>query len=469
MGSFGNFDDNSLSNQNFSESYVNAVRKGKSCYQPIKPAIEPKKTATEAEKAAIEAANEAEKKATKVKRLEILANKIFFVEHPDVHCMDKIRPREEILEDVKAEIQRTLHVELGLKHVLQSNANLQRSMHFEISIRLLSLYYTILCRFICLLNRIAEAEAKGDQNAVREAHLASFLFCIRIADKEKALKQLEKTEEKTVGMGFFYKDFDLISKTITKAKNCPYNVGLIISTKDQLNVYEGLYYMSTGNFKEAANLFLGLIPTINTWAKLFSSNTFIFYTVLSSIVSLDRASLKQKVMDASRNLNVQVNTPYLLELMQSPYDCQYKSFFEALVSISEQIKLDRYLKPHYRDYMWEVRRVVYSQFLSVTLGEKMATAFGVTLEFIELDFIHRLGISRLHNATVYIGGYREDGTVLRVRVNKVGIKEIDKHSSSGETYYADIVAKDFEKDMTVDQVKNLGKEAQVDQDSHQVH
>jgi 26S proteasome regulatory subunit N7 len=54
--------------------------------------------------------------------------------------------------------------------------------------------------------------------------------------------------------------------------------------------------------------------------------------------------------------------------------------------LTEQVKLDRYLQPHFRYYMREVRVVVYSQFLesykSVTM-EAMAAAFGVTIDFID--------------------------------------------------------------------------------------
>lgn len=64
--------------------------------------------------------------------------------------------------------------------------------------------------------------------------------------------------------------------------------------KNRLKVYEGLYCMSTRNFKKAANLFLDSISTFTTY-ELFTYDTFIFYTVLTSIISLDRVSLKQKV------------------------------------------------------------------------------------------------------------------------------------------------------------------------------
>lgn len=52
--------------------------------------------------------------------------------------------------------------------------------------------------------------------------------------------------------------------------------------------------MATRNFKKAATLLLESISTFTTY-ELFSYDTFIFYTVLTSIISLDRVSLKQKV------------------------------------------------------------------------------------------------------------------------------------------------------------------------------
>lgn len=105
-----------------------------------------------------------------------------------------------------------------------------------------------------ILSRIADAEENLGESEVREAHLAKSLFYIRIGDKvhktfcflflflyewlftfskiqEKALEQLKVTEGKTVAVGqkmdlvfhtlqigFFHMDFDLISKSIDKAK-----------------------------------------------------------------------------------------------------------------------------------------------------------------------------------------------------------------------------------------------------------
>ena len=52
--------------------------------------------------------------------------------------------------------------------------------------------------------------------------------------------------------------------------------------------------MSNRNFKKAVNMFLDSISTFTTY-ELFPYDIFIFYTVVTSIISLDRVSMKQKV------------------------------------------------------------------------------------------------------------------------------------------------------------------------------
>lgn len=54
------------------------------------------------------------------------------------------------------------------------------------------------------------------------------------------------------------------------------------------------FAFSTRNFKKAASLFLDSISTF-TMYEILLYETFIFYTVLTSIITLDRVSLKQKV------------------------------------------------------------------------------------------------------------------------------------------------------------------------------
>ncbi|KAF8408369.1 hypothetical protein HHK36_007518 [Tetracentron sinense] len=364
----------------------------------------------------------------------VLANKLFLLTQPDVVDIEKVRLREEVFASVKSDDMAPLYETLAANSVLELDQSVLDPMRAKINDELKNLD-----------EKIADAEENLGESEVREAHLAKSLYYIRISDKvyihfylssltlfslflrnstlvkymdtlltnllqDKALEQLKVTESKTVAvgqkmdlvfytlqLGFFYMDFDLISKSIDKAKHL-FEEGGDWERKNRLKVYEGLYCMSTRNFKKAANLFLDSISTFTTY-EIFPYDTFIFYTVLTSIISLDRVSLKQKVVDAPEILTVIGKIPHLAEFLNSLYGCHYKSFFSAFAGLTEHIKLDRYLHPHFRYYMREVRIVIYSQFLesykSVTM-EAMATAFGVSVDFIDLELSRFIAAAKLH-------------------------------------------------------------------------
>ncbi|KAK6920580.1 Proteasome component (PCI) domain [Dillenia turbinata] len=360
----------------------------------------------------------------------ILARNRFLLTHPDVPDIEKVRLKEEVFTAVKSDDMAPLYETLVSEGVLEKDQSVLDSMNAKIDEEIKKLD-----------EKIADAEENLGESEVREAHLAKSLFFIRIGEKEKALEQLKITEGKTVAvgqkmdlvfytlqLGFFYMDFDLISKSIEKAKNL-FEEGGDWERKNRLKVYEGLYCMSTRNFKRAANLFLDSISTFTTY-ELFPYDTFIFYTVLTSIISLDRVSLKQKVVDAPEILTVIGKIPNLSEFLNSLYDCQYKSFFIAFAGLTEQIKFDHYLHPHFRYYMREVRTVVYSQFLesykSVTM-EAMAKAFGVSIEFIDLELSRFIAAGKLH-----------------CKIDKVaGVLETNRPDAKNALYQATIKQGDF--------------------------
>ncbi|CAL9184187.1 unnamed protein product [Musa hybrid cultivar] len=359
-----------------------------------------------------------------------LAHKLFLLSHPDIDDIEKVRLRDEVLDAVKTHDMSSLYETLAAASVLEMDAAVLDSMRRRIDNELKNLD-----------DKIADAEENLGESEVREAHLAKSLFYIQIGDKDKALEQLKTTEGKTVAvgqkmdlvfytlqLGLFYMDFDLISKSIDKAKNL-FEEGGDWERKNRLKVYEGLYCMASRNFKKAANLFLDSISTFTTY-ELLSYDTFIFYTVLTSIISLDRVSLKQKVVDAPEILTVIGKIPHLSEFLNSLYGCQYKSFFSAFSGLTEQIKLDRYLQPHFRFYMREVRTVVYSQFLesykSVTM-EAMATAFGVSVDFIDLELSRFIAAGKLH-----------------CKIDKVaGVLETNRPDAKNALYQATIKQGDF--------------------------
>ena len=64
--------------------------------------------------------------------------------------------------------------------------------------------------------------------------------------------------------------------------------------RNRLKVYQGIYCLSIRDFKSAANNFLDSISTFTSY-KLMDYKTFVMYTVLASMIALERVDLRQKV------------------------------------------------------------------------------------------------------------------------------------------------------------------------------
>eukprot|EP01118_Nematostelium_gracile_P006860 TRINITY_DN2213_c0_g1_i1.p1 TRINITY_DN2213_c0_g1~~TRINITY_DN2213_c0_g1_i1.p1 ORF type:complete len:224 (+),score=56.76 TRINITY_DN2213_c0_g1_i1:1731-2402(+) len=185
--------------------------------------------------------------------------------------------------------------------------------------------------------------------------------------------------------------------------------GIDWDRKNKLKVYEALYFMATRRFKEAAKLFLETISTF-TAVELLDYDTYILYTVLMCVVSLDRVTLKTKVLHAPEILQVIEKMPTLGSLMYNLYNCNYAPFFVALAELTEIMKRNRFLAPHSGYYCKEMRVLGYTQMLesyrSVHL-ENMAQAFGVTPEFLDKEISRFIASSRLHCKIDKVGGIIE--------------------------------------------------------------
>ena len=60
-----------------------------------------------------------------------------------------------------------------------------------------------------------------------------------------------------------------------------------------------------------------------------SYETLIFYSVVTSIITLDRVDLKKRVVDAPEILTVIDSIPNLTSFLNSLYMCQYGAFFKV--------------------------------------------------------------------------------------------------------------------------------------------
>lgn len=257
---------------------------------------------------------------------------------------------------------------------------------------------------------LKDAEENLGDNEVREACLARAQFFSEIGNKKDAVKAYRITAEKTVPLGqrldvafsvirvgLFHDDKDLVRRNIEKAQYM-IEEGGDWDRKNRLKVYEAFYAMSLRQFSKAAELFLSTISTFISY-ELFDYDTFIFYTVVTSIVSLPRIQLKEKVVEAPDVLSVVHRMPVVYSLLKSFYNSNYKEFFTSLASISDRMKEDKFLAPHTTYFCREMRIRAYSQLLesyrSVQLSI-MAKQFGVTEEFLDKELSRFIASERIH-------------------------------------------------------------------------
>ena len=242
-----------------------------------------------------------------------------------------------------------------------------------------------------------------------------------IKKTEEELSNQEKTLEKTVGTGarldfilsglrgaFASKNIPLVKQHIEKAES-ELQKGGDWERKNKLTVYKGLLALVERDFKMSAELFIKSLATF-TPCELLSFRDFVFYAIITSLVALDRATLKQKILESPEILSVVGEIPNLREFVTALYECRYKEFFGNFVGLIDEMRKDAYLSVHIRYITRAIRIVAYKQFLlaykSVTV-EMMARAFGVTPRFIEEELSAFITAGQLHCKIDRINQYVE--------------------------------------------------------------
>lgn len=236
------------------------------------------------------------------------------------------------------------------------------------------------------------------------------VYYARIGDKEKALEAHDLAVSKGAGLGskldltltkvrigLFFGDTDVVNASIAEAKKLVEEGG-DWERRNRLKVYEGLHLLSIRDFKAGGQLFLDALSTF-TATELIDYNDFITLTVLANALVLKRTDLKKKIIDSPEVLQVIDEIPHLRAFVTSLYACEYGNFFRALADVEQtHVLTSRALHQHARFYVREMRIIAYSQLLesyqSLSI-ENMATAFGVSGDFIDSELSRFISSGRL--------------------------------------------------------------------------
>ncbi|PWN54312.1 putative RPN7-subunit of the regulatory particle of the proteasome [Violaceomyces palustris] len=241
-----------------------------------------------------------------------------------------------------------------------------------------------------LRQRAAYLARIGDKTGSIEAHNTAIAKAAGLGSK------IDLTLTK-IRIGFFFGDTAEVVSSIADAKALVEEGG-DWDRRNRLKVYEGLHLLSVRDFKKGGQLFLEALSTF-TATELLDYNDFITLTVLSNALSLKRWDLKKKIIDSPEVLQVIDEIPHLRTYATSLYNCEYGTFFRSLAEIEQTYLLpSRILAPHARFYVREMRIIAYSQLLesyrSLSI-DNMATAFGVSGDFIDTELSRFISAGRL--------------------------------------------------------------------------
>lgn len=215
--------------------------------------------------------------------------------------------------------------------------------------------------------------------------------------KSEALEQFKLTIEKTqsfnlkvdaifeiLHIGILYKDLDILEEYLEFCKKVLKDAG-DWEKRNRLKVYDGLYQLLNRNFNDSGKLFIDALMTFTNY-ELFDYKEFVFYTAITNIITVDRTTLKNKVIDNSDVVACIREIPNLQNFLESFYLGNYRMFFREFYDIIQRVKHDFFLSKHCNFFINEMRIKVYTQFLqsykSVTI-ENMAQTFGVSPKFID--------------------------------------------------------------------------------------
>jgi 26S proteasome regulatory subunit N7 len=121
-----------------------------------------------------------------------------------------------------------------------------------------------------------------------------------------------------------------LKKVIDEAKRLN-DVGGDWDRRNRLKVYEAYYLLSVREVKSAASLFLDCIATF-TCTELCSYSQFIFMTLVTNVITLDRNALRKKIILDPQVITMIRDLPSAQLLVHSIYNCDYQSFFKGVRS-----------------------------------------------------------------------------------------------------------------------------------------
>lgn len=250
-------------------------------------------------------------------------------------------------------------------------------------------------------------------------------YYTKILDREAANETFRQVLEMAIGTGakidhyltlarldFFFNDLAQVRKDLDQVASL-IEKGGDWERRNRFKAYEGIYFLATRNFAEAAKLLIDSLATF-TSTELCSYEQIAHYAIVAGVLSLDRVDLKEKVIDSPEILSIYSTAPSLeplLNLTNSLYTCQYNCLFEYLLQSYDRLLIpNKYLHAHANYFLREMRCKAYGQLLesykSLSI-KSMAANFNISEEFLDQDLCKFIPSNKLNCVIDKVNGIIE--------------------------------------------------------------
>lgn len=166
-----------------------------------------------------------------------------------------------------------------------------------------------------------------------------------------------------------------------------------IKWQSKLDLASALSQLGQGNYDKAANSFLNLgsLADLGDWiGKLVAPGDIAIFGTLCALASLPRSSIKSRLLQSDAFLIYIEYEPYVRELLEAYMNSKFSTVLELLERYSTRHHVDIYLSSHMKVLMDLIRShalVLYFQPFSSIKLDRMATAFGWTVEHVEQEVV----------------------------------------------------------------------------------
>lgn len=245
-----------------------------------------------------------------------------------------------------------------------------------------------------------QAKVAQIKEQVRTCHTQLTNLCMEQGDYASAFKYVTKSREyctepqavfstcmTIIKLSALQRQYTEIQSFTTKAHYTP--------SKDeagQSKIYAayGLYYMTSGKYKDAAISFAQVKQQDlgSAFADIICSQDIALYGVLCALASLDRNEVQSKLLDSSSFRECLDLVPQIRDVTLDFCNCKYAACLSALDKMKEALSLDVHLHSQVAELCQQIRSrgmvQYFAPFLSVSL-HSMAGAFNTNVDGIQSE------------------------------------------------------------------------------------